>query len=85
VPIFKYKTFEDAEKALWNLAPDEQYFERVATLWEFANQINPISIPKGIYKFKTIKEANQHREEIEMAHVKKLLSAKTKVNESKAK
>jgi len=76
MPVFKYKTFEDAEKALWNLAPDERYFERIADLWEFANRINPISYPKGIFKFKTIEEANRHREEIEIAHAKSVRAAR---------
>jgi len=48
MPVFKYKTFEGAEKALWNPAPDERYFKRIADLWEFANRINPISYPRGI-------------------------------------
>lgn len=72
MPIFKYKSFEDAEKALWNFDPDEKYYKRVAELWEFANELNPISYPKGIFKFKSIEEANRHRETIEIAHAKRL-------------
>jgi len=72
MPVYKYKTFEEAEKALWNFNPDEQYFERVAELWEFADELCPISYPKGIFKFKTIEEANKHRQEIEIAFAKKL-------------
>ena len=72
MPIYKYKTFEEAERALWNFNPDEQYYDRVAKLWEFANELNPINYPRGIFKFKTIEEANRHREEIEIAHVKKI-------------
>jgi hypothetical protein len=72
MPIYKYKSFKDAEKALWNFKPDEKYFERVAELWEFANELNPISYPRGIFKFKNIEEANRHREEIEITHAKRL-------------
>ena len=71
MPIYKYKSFEDAEKALWNLNPDENYYKRVAELWEFANELNPISYPTGIFKFKSIQESNQHRENLELNHVKK--------------
>ena len=72
MPIYKYKTFEEAERALWNFHPDEAYYKRVAELWDFADKLNPIKYPAGIFKFKTIEEANRHREEIELAHAKKL-------------
>jgi len=72
MPIYKYKTFEEAERALWNFHPDEAHFKRVAELWDFADRLNPITYPPGIFKFKTIEEANRHREEIELAHAKKI-------------
>ena len=76
MPVQKFKTFEDAEKALWNLNPDEKYFERIAELWEFANELNPINYPPGVFKFKTLEEANKHREKIEIEHAKRLRAAK---------
>jgi hypothetical protein len=69
MPVQKFKTFEEAEKALITYYPDEAYYKRVAQLWDFANKLNPISWPRGIFKFKTIEEANKHREEIERAHL----------------
>jgi hypothetical protein len=71
MPVQKFKTFEDAEKALLNAHPDDAYFARVAELWNFADQLNRISYPRGIFKFKTIEEANKHREQLELAHIRK--------------
>ncbi len=71
MPVQKFKTFEEAELALLNLHPDDAYFARVAELWNFADKLNHISYPKGIFKFKTIEEANRHREETELAHIRK--------------
>ena len=62
MPVQKFKSFEDAEKALWNYEPDDAYFQRVRRLFEFAEKLNPIRCPHGIFKFKTIEEANRHRE-----------------------
>jgi hypothetical protein len=76
MPVQKFKTFEEAEKALWNFKPDDTYLARVAELWDFANKLNPISYPKGIFKFKTIEEANQHREEVELAQARKKMAQK---------
>ena len=72
MPIYKFKSFEAAERALWNFHPDEAYFDRVAELWEFANELNPISYPRGIFKFQNIEQANEHREKFELAHAKKI-------------
>lgn len=71
MPVQKFKTFEEAERALWKPHPDEAYYDRVAELWDFAEKLNPISFPKGILKFRTIEEANKHREELEFAQAKK--------------
>lgn len=77
MPIQKFKTFEEAEKALLNPHPDEAYLKRVGELWDFANELNPISYPRGIFKFRTIEEANKHREELELAHIRKKQSEMT--------
>ncbi|OQX95511.1 hypothetical protein B6I21_05030 [candidate division KSB1 bacterium 4572_119] len=76
MPVYKYKSFEEAEKALWNFNPDEAYIDRVAELWDFADELNPIKYPRGVFKFKTIQEANKHREEIERAHALKVMARK---------
>lgn len=79
MPVFKYKTFEEAERALWNFSPDEDYLRRVAELWKFANKLSSIVYPKGIFKFRTIDEANKHREKWELTFAKKLLSKRKSV------
>lgn len=76
MPIYKYKSFEEAERALWNFHPDEAYYEKVAELWEFANKLSPINCPQGIFKFKSIEEANKHREEFELDYAKNLKNRK---------
>ncbi len=72
MPVYKYRTFEEAERALWNFKPDEAYFKRVAELWEFADQLNSIVYPRGILKFQNLEEANKQRYELELAHAKKV-------------
>jgi hypothetical protein len=74
MPTFKYKTFEEAERAFWNFHPDESYFHKVSELWQFADKLCPISYPKGIFKFRSIEEANKQRNEWEMQHAKKIRS-----------
>ena len=72
MPVFKYKSFDEAEKALWNFNPDDAYFQRILKLFEFARQLNPIRFPRGIFKYRTIEEANKQHDEWVLEHAKKL-------------
>ncbi|NIA28381.1 MAG: hypothetical protein GWP06_00535 [Actinobacteria bacterium] len=74
MPIHKYKTFAEAEQALWNFHPDDAYYSRLEELWDFADRLCPIHYPRGIFKFRTIEEANKHREEFELEHALKMLA-----------
>jgi len=66
VPVKKFETFEDAKKALWHFHPDKGYLEELASLWRFADKLSSIKYPKGVFKFKTIEEANKHRRDFEL-------------------
>lgn len=72
MPIYKYKSFEQTERALWNFQPDAAYYKKVVALWAFANRLRPIKYPRGIFKFRTIEEANRHRDEFESEFAKEL-------------
>jgi hypothetical protein len=61
--IEKFKTFEEAERALWCFKPDAEYYKRVAELWKAANRLCPPDFPSGIFKYRTIEEANKQKEE----------------------
>lgn len=59
--IKKFKTFEDAERDLWIIKPDKDYFRRVfGFLDEFFLRFIK-KFPRGIYKYKTFEEAEKHR------------------------
>ena len=68
----QFQTFISVLRTLWNFNPDNRYYDRVAGLWKFANELNPIQYPRGIYKFKNIVDANKHRMEIEIAHARRI-------------
>jgi hypothetical protein len=59
----KFKSFEEASQDLWEFHPGPEYYERVRRFYEFAAHFIKRNYPKGIFKFKTIEEANRHREE----------------------
>lgn len=60
--IKKFKTFEEARRDLWVMKPDAEYYKRLRTLYEFAEKFNKNKKSiRGIFKFKTIQEAQEHR------------------------
>ncbi len=66
MPVYKYKSLDEAEKDMVNLSPDHLYFEQSEILWNTVDTLCPISCKKGVFKFKSIEEANQQREEWEI-------------------
>lgn len=60
--IKKYKTFEAAADDLWNFNPDENYYKKLAVFFRFATQLNHYTPPRGLFKFRTMIEANEHSE-----------------------
>jgi hypothetical protein len=78
VPIFKFKSLFEAERALWNFKPDEMYVRRVAELWNFANQLSDVKYPRGVFKFRSITEANRHRDELELKRAREIVNQSSK-------
>ena len=80
MPVYKFRTFEDAEKALWNFNPDEIYFAQIAELWAFADKLSRPIYPGGIFKFKSLDDANRHRDEVELKHARRVISTWSRKN-----
>jgi hypothetical protein len=59
----KFKSFQEAEQALWCYNPDEKYFKQVRELFKLANRLCPPNFPRGIFKYLTLEEANNAKEE----------------------
>ena len=63
MPVYKYRSFKEAEEALWNFNPDENYYNRVKRFWNFAGRLKPAGChKKGVCKFHSIAEANGFKE-----------------------
>ncbi|MCX7737609.1 MAG: hypothetical protein N2319_12985 [Candidatus Kapabacteria bacterium] len=59
MPVKKFKTFEEAEKDLWCLKPDEEYYRRINKLFLLAKELYKSDYPKGVHKYKTFEEAQE--------------------------
>jgi len=59
--IQKFKSLEVAQRALWNFNPDRNYYRSLADLFKLASTYAKPFCEKGVFKFKTIEQANKHR------------------------
>ena len=57
MPVQKFKTFEEADRALWCFEPDAAYYKRIEKLFKLAHELYHPEYPKGVHKYKTFADA----------------------------
>ncbi len=70
MPVFKYRTFEEAEKALWRFKINDAYYKSLRELFEFEHRLAPSNHPAGVFKYRDLESANKQRMEWHMKSVK---------------
>jgi hypothetical protein len=68
--IQKFSTFQEADEAVYCFEPDREYFERIASLWDFVDWVCPGKYSRGIFRYRSIEEANEQAEEWLQANAK---------------
>lgn len=63
MPIWRFRTFEEAERALWVEPGDPAILRRMNAVWSMAQPILAVAPPpRGIRKFRSIEEAQADRD-----------------------
>jgi hypothetical protein len=76
MPVQRFHTYEDARRALWCDREDPDLHRRIARLWVTSRRLAPLSIPRGLRKFRSIAEANREREKWVTERVRALAAAR---------
>lgn len=63
MPVYKFKTFEEARNALLVKNPDENYYRMLSGFYETFGKLFNRKFPHGVYRFKTIEEAQKQKED----------------------
>ena len=72
MPIQKFRNLDDMRKALWCETVDEDCLRRIAALWSRAARLAPRKYPRGVFKFRSIEEAQAAREQVTAENIQRL-------------
>ena len=73
MPVYKYRTFEEARRALWLPTCDPRLARALRGLWKTSWMLaGSYAPPRGVFKFRSIEEANAHRDAWEKDRIEKL-------------
>lgn len=62
MPVRKFRTLEEAEKALWREPFDSENLRIAASVTNIAMGLARITLPKGVFKYRSLEEADRERE-----------------------
>ena len=75
LPVLKFRSIESMESLRcesWSDKPGEEWFRRVARLWERSSRINPRKFPPGVRRYGSIVVADEERERWLQGHIDRL-------------
>lgn len=81
MPVQKFRNIEEMDAArsdLWCDKPDAAYYERLRQLWDRSSRLNPRKWPTGVFKFRSLEEAQAHRDQMLTEHIRRLRAAREK-------
>lgn len=63
MPVYKYKTFNEARDALIVNKPDERYYRMLSDFYETFGKLFTKKFPHGVFRFKTFEDAQKQKED----------------------
>jgi hypothetical protein len=62
MPIQRFRDLDAAREALWLVPGDPRLCAKIRHVWSFAQRLAKYPPPRGLWRFRSIEEANAHRE-----------------------
>ncbi|HSG39491.1 MAG TPA: hypothetical protein VLE27_07610 [Thermoanaerobaculia bacterium] len=72
MPIEKYRGVEEMPRVEWCDCLDEDCLRRIAKLWARSSAFSQRIYPRGVFKFRSIEEAQEARERITQENIDRL-------------
>ena len=68
MPVKKFRSVEEMEGNTWREPGDPELFRAMKATWQFAQRTLQPRFPPGVYKHRSIEDAEKQREEWERAN-----------------
>ena len=78
MPVIRYRSFEQAERDLWLEPGDPRIARTLRYLWSLTKGFSPMPLKSGVFKFRTIEQANASRAAWETEYARKPRDGKAK-------
>lgn len=79
MPVQKFRSVEDMPRPPWEgTANSVELRRRIAGLWARAARISPRVYPRGIFKFRSLEEAQEARDRVTSENVTRLLQERAR-------
>ena len=62
MPVQRFRSLDEAHRALWVAPDDPALVSRIRNLWRFSARLLERRIPRGVRRFASIEAANAERE-----------------------
>ena len=72
MPVQKFRDLDEMRRALWCDSSDKNLPKRIAALWKRSFQISPRVYPRGVFKYRSIEEAQEAREQVIAENIDRL-------------
>ncbi len=69
MPVQKFRGVEEMPPVPWCDSLDERCLRRIAKLWSRSSAFSSMVYPRGVFKFRSIEEAQQARERVSQENV----------------
>lgn len=73
MPVWKYRSVEEMPPVPWCESLDEECLRRIAKLWSRASAFSSMVYPRGVFKFRSIEEAQHARERVTQENIDRRL------------
>jgi hypothetical protein len=72
MPVRKFRSVEEMPPVEWCEIVDEDCFRRIARLWARSSALSARVYPRGVFKFRSLGEAQQAREQVVQENIDRL-------------
>lgn len=85
MPVYRYKSHEDARRAQWRKPGDPQIGPTLRALLSLSSALTDgLAPPRGLFKFRSIEEANAHRDAWERERIRQIRAKVAAQNDAAA-